>query len=205
MLLCLHVLHNALQRWGFFSAARLVYLLSTVARRLLTVWVHTALWWSAWRGVTCYSSFSVLWCCPNTWGTTFPNNGGWSDPWTRRACRRVLMQRRVAHAQRKRYWIWSVRVGANVRAVRRACEQGGGDDILVERAACAHNTNTPLWESQKWADQEAKAIWQRKSVEYCTGLCSADSWSSGILASDGESTLLHFSTCSVPPLSLFFF
>lgn len=160
MLLCLHVvLHNTLQRWSFFSAARLLYLLYTVARRLLTMWLHTALWWSAWRGVTCYSSLSVLWCCPNTRGTAFPNNGGWSRPWTCRACRRVLMPlwalqlwispaeyRKAAHAQRllitcshskstnrlKQYRIRSVHLGTNIWVTYSTCEQGGGDDIAIQ-------------------------------------------------------------------------
>lgn len=45
-------------------------------------------------------------------------------------------------AAEKRYWIWSVHLGANIWAVRSFCEQGSGDVTLKERAARAHNTNT---------------------------------------------------------------
>lgn len=165
---------------------------------------HTALWWSAWRGVTCYSSFSVLWCCPNTWATTFPNNGGWSRPWTGRACRQCSDASLSLAALGQCRWKAMLNLISPSWSKYLSCEE-----LLWARQWWRH----PQWasstcsqykhaveESQKWVDQEAKAIWLRKSVEYWTGLCSADSCSSGILSSvDGESTLLHFSTCLVPP------
>lgn len=164
---------------------------------------HTALWWSAWRGVTCYSSFSVLWCCPNTWATNFPNNGGWSRPWTGRACRRCSDASLSLAALGQRRWkaILNLISPSWSKYLSR-------EELLWARQWWCHPQRASstcsqykhaVKESQKWVDQEAKAIWLRKSVEYWTGLCSADSCSSGILTRvNGESTLLHFSTCLVP-------
>lgn len=59
----------------------------TVAGCFRALWLHTAHWWSAWRGVTGYSSFSILRCCPNTWGTPFQTPAVRSHPRPRRACR----------------------------------------------------------------------------------------------------------------------
>lgn len=81
--------NNAATKFLFSSPFGL-FTLCTVAGRSRALWLRTADWWSAWRGVTGYSSFSILRCCPNTRGSPLsPNTGGRSHPRPRRGLQNV--------------------------------------------------------------------------------------------------------------------